>query len=90
MKGNLGNMKKLINLHGKQTYFTQKLGNELSDDILNLDVTHSKLKISSREMIVGIQSCNDTLLNPFHVANKSREGDRVVFCFHSPMKPSQE
>ena len=44
VKGNIHNIKKLANLRGKQTHFCQKLGNELSEDILNLDVMHSKLK----------------------------------------------
>ena len=55
VKGNLVNIKKLANLRGKQAHFTQKLYPEFSDDILNLDVQHSTMKKTLRELIMGIQ-----------------------------------
>ena len=77
------NIKKLANLWGKQMHFCQKLGNELSSDILNLDVVHSKLKISLREMIMSINSWDTNPSNLFRAVNKSWKGDRIVFSFIS-------
>ena len=45
VKGNINNIKKLAKLRGKQIHFFQKLGSELSEEILSLDVMHSKLKM---------------------------------------------
>ena len=81
VKGNIHNIKKLANLRGKQAHFCQKLGNELSEDILNLDVMHSKLKMTLREMIMGIQSWDANPSNLFHAVNESWKGDRIVFSF---------
>ena len=56
MKDNLNTIKKLTDIRGRKTNFTQKLGSEMSDDILSLDVAHSKYKISLRKMIMGTKS----------------------------------
>ena len=55
-EGNTNNISKLTNLRGKKARFTDKQANNMTDDVLNLDVVHSRLKISLREMIIGIKS----------------------------------
>ena len=78
---NVNNIKKFANLRGIQTHFTKKLGNEMLDDIINLDVVHSKLKMSLREMITGIKLWDTNPLNLFHPVNETWKGDRIVFSF---------
>lgn len=56
VKGNVNNIKKIANLRIKQSHFLAALYNDNSDDILNLDVQHSTLKTSLREMIMEIKT----------------------------------
>ena len=81
VKGNVTNIRKLANLRAKQSHFVAALDNFMSDDIMNLDVQHSKLKTSLRELIMGVKTWDETPSNLFHAVNTSWRGDKIVFSF---------
>ena len=81
VKGNIVNIKKHCNLRAKQAHFTKKLGSVFSEDIMNLDVVHSTLGKSLREMIMQIKTWDAQRANMFHAVNLSWKGDKIVFSF---------
>ena len=78
VKGNINNIKKIANLRAKQTHFLAALENDNSEEILNLDIQHSTLKTSLREMIMEIQTGGSNL---FHAVNTAWRGDKMIFSF---------
>ena len=56
IKGNPNNLKKVANLRAKQAHFLQAIETEYSDEILNLDVMHSKYRMTLRQMIMDIKT----------------------------------
>ena len=81
VKGNINSIKKIANLRAKQTHFLAALENDSSDEILNLDIQHSTLKTSLREMIMEIQTWGETPSNLFHAVNQAWRGDKMIFSF---------
>ena len=81
IKGNVSNIKKVANIRAKQAHFLKALENDSTDDIMNLDVTHSTLNLTLREMIMSIQSWGDYEANLFHGINQSWKGNKITFSF---------
>jgi len=81
VKGNINNIKKVSNLRAKQTHFSAALQDDASDDIMNIDVQHSVLKTSLREIIMGIKTMDERKINLFHGVDKAWRGDKIIFRF---------
>ena len=79
IKDNTNNIKKIVNLWAKQDLFLQVLDMVTAEDLLNLDVLHSTLSFSLREMIMGRKLWDVKHSNIFHAFNESWKGDRFIF-----------
>ena len=81
IKGNAKNIKQVANLRAKQTHFLKALEVEYSDEIIDLDLKHSKYKMSLRGILMGIKTWGDNPVNLFHAVSNSWKGNRVAFAF---------
>ena len=70
MKGNTNNIKKVCNLRAKQTHFAATLQDAATDEIMNIDVQHSTLKTSLREILMDIKTWDEKETNLFHRVDK--------------------
>ena len=81
VKGNANNIKKVSNLRAKQTHFAAALQDAPTDDIMNIDVQHSVLKNSLREIIMNIKTWDERKTNLFHGVDKAWRGNKIIFRF---------
>ena len=68
-----------MNLRDNQAHISIVLDNKISEIIMNLDIQHSKLDMSLREMILSIKSWDANPSNLFHVVNELWKRDKF-FC----------
>ena len=55
------------------------LDSKNTQNIMNLDLTHSKLNLTLREMIIDIKDIESKKVSFFHAINLSWKGGRVSF-----------
>jgi len=77
----------MANLSAKQALFLMALDSDNTDNIMNLDLTHSKLNLNIREMIIDI---NDLVTNKCNFFTQSiflgKEIEcRLFFYLHKPI-----
>ena len=83
IKGNTINIRKIVSIRAKQAHFLKALDSDSSDSIMNLDVIHSTLNLTLREIIMSIQSWSKYEADHFHGINPSWKGNSITFNFLS-------
>lgn len=81
IEGNINNIKKVANLKAKKAHFLKALSYETSDIIMDLDITHSTLKLTLRGMVMSIKSWDEKPSTLFHGVNQSWKGSKIKFSY---------